>query len=109
MSLTGKRLNRWNDARRALLRTMWHAGSSIKVIAHETEMSPASVKLERKKLCLPPRNQPELVKTHRVTVWFDDVQWGEIQKAAFGRYSSLSGYVRAIMLRDCGRPREMKE
>jgi hypothetical protein len=97
-----KRLNRWNAARRAILRKLWLEGAMVKAIAREVEMSPASVKEERARLSLPSRRSE--VKQHAVTVYFDDELWTTMQRAAFGRCASMPSYIRSLVMRDCGRP-----
>ena len=98
-----KRLNRWNAARRAILRKRWLEGAMVKAIARETEMAAASVKEERARMGLPSRRADQ-VKHHALTVYFDDELWTTMQRAAFGRCASMPSYIRSLVLRDCGRP-----
>ena len=99
-----KRPNRWNEGRRAILRKRWLEGAMVKAIARETEMAPASVKEERARMGLPPRRADQ-VKAHALTVYFDDELWTTMQRAAFGRCASMPNYIRALVMRDCGRPK----
>lgn len=100
-----RRLNRWDNAKRTILRTLWLQGAMLKQIAHETGMSLNSCKEERAKIGLLPRRARGENKVHNLTVYFSDEQWAEMRKAAFGRYGSMAQYIRAVVARDCGRPR----
>lgn len=81
---------------------MWADGAQVKAIAHATDMSPSAIKEERLRLRLPPRNKPAHVKTNAVSVYFDDVTWAKLRRAAFGRYASIPNYIRGLVLRDVG-------
>lgn len=100
-----KRPNRWDKARRTILRTLWLQGVMLKQIAHETGMALNSCKEERAKMGLSPRRVRGENKVQSITVYFSDEQWAEMRKAAFGRYGSMAQYIRAVIARDCGKPR----
>lgn len=95
---------RWAKNEDEKFKQLWAEGMMVKNIMSELGRSKKAILWRRRFLKLQPRRCPPHVKRKSLTIYMDERMRMAVQRRAFGKYTSLSEYVRMLIRRDCGIP-----